>query len=94
MHQLVKGHAGVSWGQPEGNCLEMRKAIKCSQNATEHYAAAGALVIQTTRTNRGLFLTSNQLISFELPVLLEQNASLISVGDTIDAWNNNNIVHR
>ena len=26
-----QGHAGVSWGQPEGNCLEMRKAIKCSQ---------------------------------------------------------------
>ena len=31
MHRWVKGHAGVSWGQPEGNCLEMRKAIKCSQ---------------------------------------------------------------
>ena len=31
MHRWVKDHAGVSWGQPEGNCLEMSKAIKCSQ---------------------------------------------------------------
>ena len=31
MLRWVKGHAGVSWGQLEGNCLEMRKAIKCSQ---------------------------------------------------------------
>ena len=31
MHRWVKGHAGVSWGQPEGNCLEIQKAIKCSQ---------------------------------------------------------------
>ena len=43
MHQWVKGHAGVSWGQPEGNCLEMRKPSNVA-NATEHYAAAGALV--------------------------------------------------
>ena len=44
---------GVIRGQPEGNYLEMCRAIKCSQcyrtlinvvNATEHYAAAGALV--------------------------------------------------
>ena len=31
MHRWVKGHAGVSRDQSEGNCLEMPKAIKCSQ---------------------------------------------------------------
>ena len=31
-------------GQPEGNCLEMRVGPSNVANATEHYAAAGALV--------------------------------------------------
>ena len=31
MHRWVKGHAGVSCGQPECSCLEMRKTVKCSQ---------------------------------------------------------------
>ena len=34
---------GVRRGQPEGNCLEMRRPSNLA-NAAEHYAAAGALV--------------------------------------------------
>ena len=30
-HCWVEGHAGVKRVQPEGNCLEMHKATKCSQ---------------------------------------------------------------
>ena len=53
----VKGLPRVSWGQPEANLLKMpygyqgstRGQLKCVgpsnvANATEHYAAAGALV--------------------------------------------------
>ena len=50
MHQWVKGHAGVSWGQPEGSCLEMRRSSNAA-NATEHYAAAGALVCTENSTS-------------------------------------------
>ena len=43
---------GVMRVQPEGNCLEMRRARACGgpsnvANATEHYAVAGALVYTT-----------------------------------------------
>ena len=56
----VKGLPRVSWGQPEANLLKMpygyqgstRGQLKCVgpsnvANATEHYAAAGALVYIT-----------------------------------------------
>ena len=54
----VKGLPRVSWGQPEANLRKMsygyqgstRGQLKCVgpsnvANATEHYAAAGALVV-------------------------------------------------
>ena len=62
----VKCLPRVSWGQPEANLLKMpygyqgstRGQLKCigpsnAANATEHYAAAGALVFLTQR-RRGL----------------------------------------
>ena len=44
---------GVIRVQPEGNCLEMRRAIKCRQICYRAYAAAGALVIFYTNVYFG-----------------------------------------
>ena len=62
---VVKGLPRVSWGQPEANLLKMpygyqgstRGQLKCVgpsnvANATEHYAAAGALVLIIIKPSR------------------------------------------
>ena len=61
----VNGLPRVSWGQPEANLLKMpygyqgstRGQLKCVgpsnvANATEHYAAAGALVLIIIKPSR------------------------------------------